>query len=751
MDQGGPSPQKTFVSTFHLVLKPSAPKFVERGAQDGHRRNVQGNSKLKNASKGNEQTPTHPLKDSHVKEPLRNCKVEAGSDDTNNGIIAGSQSLSVSLLHNGPPVEFKDSQEQVEVRAGEPVRLHCVFTSLCLPVVSCWVHNREKVLVNGPRNHVKSGETESCVEISQTCPDDAGSYTLVVRNRRGCAYHTVVLSVKDRPHRPASSPIISQLSSKSLVLSWTGPSYDGGSAITGYIVEVRQEVPDKPGDWTELTTHCMNTSYRVRSGLEPLGQYRFRVRASNSVGTSEPSNMSDCVKMDTKGEKKEEPESYVTFTIDTKNKVKDHYNIHEKLGVGKYGQVFRLVHRETAQVHAGKFYKGRSSKEKAAALREIELMNCLHHPKLVQCLGAYHTRSEIVMVLEYIAGGELFERIVDENYEYNEPTCARYMQQLLEGIQYVHKQNIIHLDLKPENIVCVDTTGTRIKIIDFGLAHKLEPGVSLTVLHGTPEFVAPEVINYEPVSLKTDMWSIGVICFVLLSGESPFQGNSDTETLAQVTAACYKFDEDSFEDISDQAKYFIDSLLKKDIRCRLSCDEALAHHWLVSFTSMIRRPTKSLRKDKMKHFLARRKWRKTGKAVLALQRMANLSSKPYPPCNSGEEPSWGPEAKLAIQSLEKKLEKEPYFDQVLKDTTLPSGATARLACHIQGHPKPQVEWLHDGIPVEQSARVTVEYEKDGLWALVLTDLVPADSGVYECRATNDRGRALSTAKLTVEL
>ena len=72
-------------------------------------------------------------------------------------------------------------------------------------------------------------------------------------------------------------------------------------------------------------------------------------------------------------------------------------------------------------------------------------------------------------------------------------------------------------------------------------------------------------------------------------------------------------------------------------------------------------------------------------------------------------------------------------------------------CPVAGHPKPQVEWLHDGIPVEQSARVTVEYEKDGLWALVLTDLVPADSGVYECRATNDRGRALSTAKLTVEL
>lgn len=79
----------------------------------------------------------------------------------------------------------------------------------------------------------------------------------------------------------------------------------------------------------------------------------------------------------------------------------------------------------------------------------------------------------MVICLPSIAGGELFERIVDENFEHTEPTSARYMQQILEGMQYVHKQNIIHLDLKPENIVCVDTTGTRIKIIDFGLATEL--------------------------------------------------------------------------------------------------------------------------------------------------------------------------------------------------------------------------------------------------------------------------------------
>uniref|UniRef100_A0A3B4GX28 Myosin light chain kinase, smooth muscle-like n=1 Tax=Pundamilia nyererei TaxID=303518 RepID=A0A3B4GX28_9CICH len=280
-------------------------------------------------------------------------------------------------------------------------------------------------------------------------------------------------------------------------------------------------------------------------------------------------------------------------------------NVH--ISRGKFGEVYRITQKETGQECAGKFYRARTMKERKAARKEIELMNKLHHPKLVQCLAAYDSRSEMVMVMEYIAGGELFERIVDENFEHTEPTSARYMQQILEGMQYVHKQNIIHLDLKPENIVCVDTTGTRIKIIDFGLATELEEGKSLMVMHGTPEFVAPEVIGYEPVGLETDMWSIGVICFILLSGESPFQGNSDAETLALVTAASYEFDPESFEDISDQAKDFISSLLQKDRR--LSCTEALAHSWMASFTPLNRRPTKSLNKEKMRHFLAKRKWK----------------------------------------------------------------------------------------------------------------------------------------------
>ncbi|XP_013863103.1 myosin light chain kinase, smooth muscle isoform X2 [Austrofundulus limnaeus] len=666
------------------------------------------------------------------------------------GVRGTNLQANISPTKKGPPVSFLNPPEKIEARVGEQTRLHCEFKSASLPVACCWIYNKRKVVAGGPRISVQGTRTQSSVEISQAVPEDAGLYTVVVQNRHGSAQHTVSLSVVDRPTPPSSQPIVSRLSTQSLVLSWTGPSYDGGTAILGYIVEVCREVPNKPEGWTEIS-RCKNTSFHIHSGLEPLGQYRFRVRAYNPVGISEPSQESDSVKMATGKEKKQEPESYITVTIDTKHKVRDHYNVHEKLGVGKFGEVYRLTHKETGQEGAAKFYRARTSKDKSVARQEIQLMNKLHHPKIVQCLAAYETRSEMAMIMEYIAGGELFERIVDDHFEHTEPTSARYMKQILEGMQYVHQQNIIHLDLKPENIVCVDHRGTQIKIIDFGLAMELEKGKPVLVMHGTPEFVAPEVVNYEPVGLETDMWSIGVICFILLSGESPFQGNNEAETLALVTAAEFEFDPESFEDISDEAKDFISSLLKKDRRARLSCTAALAHSWMASFTPLTYRPSKSLRKDKMKRFLARRKWKKTGQAVLALKRFANLSNRPDSPGCSFEEPGWSQEAEEAIRSLDKQLQTEPRFQEALKDVSLPKGATAELSCRVDGYPQPEVQWLHDDQPLSDPSRVSVQQLEDGLCSLVLADLTPSDSGVYVCRAKNTLGEATCSAKLKVKL
>ncbi|KAJ7984619.1 hypothetical protein DPEC_G00356650 [Dallia pectoralis] len=704
MDESRATPEKTFVSTFRMDFMPTTPKLLMKGFENG-------------------------LDD----------RVTAQGDTSKNG-----------TLSTGPLVTFLDPQDHLEVQVGMQARLHCSFRSCCFPVASCWIYNREQEVVCRPRTRVERGDTGSSVVISQVCPGDAGVYTIIVRNRRGSARHTVHLRVIDRPQPPASRPVVAELSSQSLVLSWSGSSYDGGSVVTGYVVEMSQRGPGKPGDWSEVVTRCRDTSYRVSSSLDAHGVYQFRVRACNSVGVSEPSAPSDLVKLDPIGEPKVEPKLYFPITINNTNQIKDHYNVHEKLGVGKFGTVFRLSHKESGQVCAGKFYRARTSREKVAARQEIKLMDCLRHPKLVECLGAYDSCSEIVMLMEFIGGGELFTRIVDDSFEHTEPNSARYMQQILEGMQYVHRQNIVHLDLKPENIVCLDHTGTRIKIIDFGLAAKLEPGVALKVIHGTPEFVAPEVISYEPVGFATDMWSIGVICFILLSGESPFQGNTVAETLGLVTAASYKFDEESFEDVSDLAKDFISALLKKDTRSRLLCDGALIHPWMVSFTNLVHQ-AKSLKKDKMRCYLAKSKWMKTVRAIQALGRIWNLTNRLYCPGSSGDEANWKPEAERVIKSLDRELHGKPHFNQVLCDTRQLQGSSAHLTCLLQAYPEAEVEWLQDEVPVKVSSRVTAEYEDNGMCMLVLTDLRPTDSGVYKCRATNSHGEAVCSAKLTVEL
>lgn len=115
-----------------------------------------------------------------------------------------------------------------------------------------------------------------------------------------------------------------------------------------------------------------------------------------------------------------------------------------------------------------------------------------------------------------ITGGELFERVVADDFTLTERDCILFVRQVCEGVAYMHSQSIVHLDLKPENIMCKTRTCHQIKIIDFGLAQRLNASTPIRVLFGTPEFIPPEIISYEPIGFQTDMWSVGVICYVLL-------------------------------------------------------------------------------------------------------------------------------------------------------------------------------------------------------------------------------------------
>ncbi|XP_042625090.1 myosin light chain kinase 2, skeletal/cardiac muscle-like [Cyprinus carpio] len=264
------------------------------------------------------------------------------------------------------------------------------------------------------------------------------------------------------------------------------------------------------------------------------------------------------------------------------NQINNFYTINrqEVLGGGRFGQVHKCIENSSGLTLAAKIIKARSQKEKEVVKNEIQVMNQLDHANLIQLYAAYESRNDVILVLEYVDGGELFDRIIDENYKLKELDTVMFIRQICEGLRYMHKMYILHLDLKPENILCVSRVTNKVKIIDFGLARKYQPREKLRVNFGTPEFLSPEVVNYDFVSFNTDMWSLGVIAYMLLSGLSPFLGDDDNETLNNILACQWNFEEDEFSEVSEEAKDFISKLLVLDKSWRIGATEALKHPWL---------------------------------------------------------------------------------------------------------------------------------------------------------------------------
>ncbi|GAB0099886.1 death-associated protein kinase related [Sergentomyia squamirostris] len=305
--------------------------------------------------------------------------------------------------------------------------------------------------------------------------------------------------------------------------------------------------------------------------------------------------------------------------IHNEKKPSDFYDIStEELGRGKYGTVYLCRERSSNLELAAKFVPCPKREDRRNMEREIDIMRTLQHPRLIQIYDAFDDGHTITIILELILGGELFERVIGDDFELTERACTVFMRQICDGVDFIHSNNIVHLDLKPENILCLTKTGNRIKIIDFGLARHLTPDKKLQVLFGTPEFAAPEVVNFDQIGFFTDMWSVGVICYVLLSGLSPFMGDNDVETMTNVTLGKYDFNDATFDAVSADAKDFITKLLVSASGNRLTAQEALQHPWLRHSAHNIELPAT---KTKLKRYVIKKRWIKAVYTIIALQRM----------------------------------------------------------------------------------------------------------------------------------
>ncbi|XP_048812134.1 death-associated protein kinase 2 isoform X3 [Lagopus muta] len=299
-------------------------------------------------------------------------------------------------------------------------------------------------------------------------------------------------------------------------------------------------------------------------------------------------------------------------------RVEDVYEIGEELGSGQFAIVKKCREISTGLEYAAKFIKKRQSRASRRGVRreeierEVDILQQTLHANIIKLHDIYENKTDVVLILELVSGGELFDFLAQKE-SLSEEEATRFIKQILDGVNYLHSKKIAHFDLKPENIMLLDKNIPipHIKLIDFGLAHKIEDGVEFKNIFGTPEFVAPEIVNYEPLGLAADMWSIGVITYILLSGASPFLGETKQETLANITAVNYEFDEEFFSNTSDLAKDFIRKLLVKDTRKRLTIQEALSHPWITPLDkqqALVRRES-VVNMQNFKRQYARRRWK----------------------------------------------------------------------------------------------------------------------------------------------
>ncbi|EAN32682.1 Protein kinase domain protein [Theileria parva strain Muguga] len=283
----------------------------------------------------------------------------------------------------------------------------------------------------------------------------------------------------------------------------------------------------------------------------------------------------------------------------------------EKLGNGSYGNVLKGVHKESGAVRAIKIILKSKIENAMRMKREIQIMKTLDHPNIIKLFEVYEDADCLYLVMEMCVGGELFDRIVSTN-GFSEAYAASIMRQVFSAIAYCHNRNVLHRDLKPENILYMnDKPSSTIKIIDWGFATKCYRTHKFSSLVGTPYYVAPEVLlgNYDKAC---DIWSAGVILFILLVGYPPFHGSNNTEILNNVKRGTLKFVEKHWSHVSKSAIDLIKRCLHYIPKNRITAEEALNHEWILRIRtipqsvephiskSLTRRFKKFLKYNKMK-------------------------------------------------------------------------------------------------------------------------------------------------------
>ncbi|XP_067905645.1 serine/threonine-protein kinase H1 homolog isoform X1 [Heterodontus francisci] len=314
------------------------------------------------------------------------------------------------------------------------------------------------------------------------------------------------------------------------------------------------------------------------------------------------------------------------------------YDIKALIGRGSFSRVVRVEHKSTKQPYAIKLIETKYKEGREVCESELNVLRRVRHTNVIQLIEVFETQERVYMVMELATGGELFDRIIAKG-SFTERDATRVLQMVLDGVKYLHILGITHRDLKPENLLYYHPgADSKIMITDFGLASTRKKGDDclMKTTCGTPEYIAPEILVRKPYTNSVDMWALGVVSYILLSGTMPFEDDNRTRLYRQILKGKYSYSgevnlnfqstgrtyyfkylnvqlgplhffnmaprhnnkytaqfklkvlacvEKPWPSVSNLAKDFIDRLLTVDPNERLTVGQALKHPWIVSMAA----------------------------------------------------------------------------------------------------------------------------------------------------------------------
>ncbi|CAG9310554.1 unnamed protein product [Blepharisma stoltei] len=269
------------------------------------------------------------------------------------------------------------------------------------------------------------------------------------------------------------------------------------------------------------------------------------------------------------------------FIFSRLGQITDYYIIHDEIGSGAFSTVKRATHKETNLPRAIKIISksGIADEVREKLNEEVEILKELDHPNIIKIYEIIEDDSSLNIVTELCEGQELFNKIV-ECKPFSETQAAIIMYQILSGLIMAHQRGIVHRDLKPENLLFLNNSkDSPLKIIDFGLSQKIKAENKSVNFVGTAYYIAPEVLesNY---NTKCDLWSCGVILYLMLCGHPPFNGTSEEQIFKKISRGVFPFKGNEWAVVSREAKNLIKKMLTKDISKRCSAEEAFQDPWV---------------------------------------------------------------------------------------------------------------------------------------------------------------------------